>query len=65
MQVSSPGETLLSYSLHVQPQQWLPVRLIQSRIEGEVKANLLAVRDYSERHWKQALAVAVDGGKMH
>ncbi len=45
-----PAEgTLLSYSLHVRPQPWLPVALIQSRIEGEVKMNLSAVRDFSER----------------
>ena len=29
-------------------QIWLPVRLIQSRIEGEVKNNLAAVRNHSE-----------------
>ena len=42
----------LSYSLHVQPQPWLPVRLIQGRIEGEVRVNLAAVRDHSERLWQ-------------
>ena len=29
-------------------QIWLPVRLIQSRIEGEIRANLSAVRQHSE-----------------
>lgn len=29
-------------------QVWLPVRLIQSRIEGEVKNNLAAVKRHSE-----------------
>ena len=51
MQILSARSTLLSYALHVQPQPWLPVRLIQNRIEGEVKNNLRAVREYSERQW--------------
>ena len=29
-------------------QIWLPVRLIQNRIEGEIRANLSAVRQHSE-----------------
>ena len=29
-------------------QIWLPVRLIQSRIEGEIRNNLSAVRQHSE-----------------
>jgi hypothetical protein len=41
-------ECLLSYSVFVMPQAWLPVRLIQGRIEGEVVKNLEAVRDYAE-----------------
>ncbi len=35
--------TLLCYSAFVQPKPWLPVRLIQGRIEKEVKRNLEAV----------------------
>lgn len=41
--------TRLSYALFVRPQKWLPVGLIQSRIESEVAANLAAVRAYTER----------------
>ena len=44
-----PGSTQLCYSLYVQPQQWLPVRLIQSRIQQEVISNLQAVRSHSEK----------------
>ncbi len=29
-------------------QIWLPVRLVQGRIENEIKANLSAVRRYAE-----------------
>ena len=29
-------------------QIWLPVRLVQGRIENEIKANLAAVRRYAE-----------------
>ena len=49
MQARSDDVTRLSYSLHVQPQRWLPVRLIQSRIEGEIAVNLNAVRVYTEQ----------------
>lgn len=38
----------LSYSLFVQPHVWLPVGLIQDRIEREIVANLVAVRDHVE-----------------
>ncbi|KAK9822828.1 hypothetical protein WJX81_006251 [Elliptochloris bilobata] len=41
----------LSYALFVRPQIWLPVRLIQGRVEGEVRTNLAAVREHSERVW--------------
>jgi hypothetical protein len=40
--------TLLCYSLYVQPQAWLPVALIQNRIEKEVAKNLEAVRAHAE-----------------
>lgn len=43
-----PGTTLLCYALYVMPQQWLPVGLIQGRIEREVATNLEAVREYAE-----------------
>lgn len=48
--ISNAGEhTLLCYSLFVQPQKWLPVGLIQSRIRAEILKNLDAVRRESER----------------
>ncbi|CAL5228575.1 g11732 [Coccomyxa viridis] len=48
----------LSYSLFVRPQIWLPVRLVQGRIENEIKANLSAVRLYAEsKHAKQGSAL--------
>ncbi|GFH10570.1 polyketide_cyc domain-containing protein [Haematococcus lacustris] len=53
---SSPHtNTLLCYSLYVQPQTWLPVGLIQSRIEKEVFKNLDAVRVHAERVSMQGL----------
>jgi hypothetical protein len=50
--------TRLSYSLFVRPQIWLPVRLIQSRIEGETQRNLAAVRVYAERVSRAAARAA-------
>ncbi|KAL3159087.1 hypothetical protein ABBQ32_011085 [Trebouxia sp. C0010 RCD-2024] len=38
----------LSYALFVRPQVWLPIRLIQNRVENEIKNNLAAVRRHSE-----------------
>lgn len=49
MQPGNPGSTILYYSLYVQPQAWLPVKLIQNRIEREVVKNLAAVAIYSEQ----------------
>lgn len=49
MQSTAAGGTLLCYALYVMPQRWLPVGLIQSRIEREVAANLDAVRRHAER----------------
>ena len=45
----APAAARLAYALYVRPQAWLPVRLIQSRIESEVVANLQAVQQYAER----------------
>ena len=58
MQQGSDGthSTLLCYSLYVQPQSWLPVRLIQSRIQNEVVSNLQAVRTHSEKLHQQGSA---------
>jgi hypothetical protein len=41
--------TLLSYALYVQPKAWLPVGLIQDRIEKEVVRNLGAVKRHAEQ----------------
>jgi hypothetical protein len=38
----------LSYAVYVQPQPWLPVALVQGRIEREIMANLRAVAAYAE-----------------
>lgn len=43
-----PATCKLSYALFVRPQVWLPVQLVQSRIEAEVKNNLNAVRAYAQ-----------------
>ncbi|KAK9804217.1 hypothetical protein WJX72_001629 [[Myrmecia] bisecta] len=43
------NSTRLSYALFVRPQIWMPIRLIQGRIEGEIANNLGAVRKHSER----------------
>lgn len=50
--VSADGSSAsmrLSYALYVQPRPWLPVALIQSRIEGEVVQNLQAVQLHAEQ----------------
>jgi hypothetical protein len=52
-QDGTPPATRLSYALFVRPQKWLPVGLIQSRIQSEVAANLAAVRAYTERELDQ------------
>lgn len=51
MQEGSQGNNScrLSYALFVRPQIWLPIRLIQNRVENEIKNNLSAVRRHSER----------------
>jgi hypothetical protein len=51
---SNSDTTLLCYSLYVQPQAWLPVALIQNRIEKEVTNNLKAVRKYAEQLYRQS-----------
>jgi hypothetical protein len=38
----------LSYAVYVQPQPWLPVALVQGRIEREIIANLRAVAAHAE-----------------
>lgn len=49
---AGPG-TMLCYALYVQPQAWLPVGIIQNRIEAEVLRNLDAVRKHAEGLGKQ------------
>lgn len=41
--------TRLSYSLFVRPKPWLPVGLLEGRIEREVRGNLSAVAKYAEQ----------------
>ncbi|GAB4818461.1 hypothetical protein N2152v2_005507 [Parachlorella kessleri] len=48
---STPDTTILSYSLFVRPQIWLPVQLVQARIEREIVANLKAVQSFVEGRW--------------
>ncbi|KAG2454507.1 hypothetical protein HYH02_000354 [Chlamydomonas schloesseri] len=52
MQQTGDCSTLLSYALFVKPQAWLPVALIQGRIENEVVRNLEAVAKYAEAQYK-------------
>ncbi|KAG2436319.1 hypothetical protein HXX76_006630 [Chlamydomonas incerta] len=52
MQQTGDSSTLLSYALFVKPQAWLPVALIQGRIENEVVRNLEAVGKYAEAQFK-------------
>ncbi|KXZ44564.1 hypothetical protein GPECTOR_65g182 [Gonium pectorale] len=54
MQQTGDQSTLLSYALFVKPQAWLPVALIQGRIENEVLRNLEAVSRYSESQFQRA-----------
>ena len=61
MQPGNSGYTILYYSLFVQPQAWLPVRLIQDRIEREVVKNLQAVCAHSERLFSSGSS---SGGSM-
>ncbi|GLC40188.1 hypothetical protein PLESTB_001939400 [Pleodorina starrii] len=55
MQQVGEMETLLSYALFVKPQAWLPVALIQGRIENEVVRNLEALRQYAEAQYQRQL----------
>lgn len=53
--LSVPGSddvTRLSYVAEVSPQPWLPVGLIQGRIEWDCRHNLAAVRLHAERLWR-------------
>lgn len=47
--IGGPSTTRLSYAVTVSPMAWLPVGLIQNRIEREIGQNLRAVADYAER----------------
>ncbi|KAL0024077.1 hypothetical protein WJX79_004144 [Trebouxia sp. C0005] len=48
-----PNSCRLSYALFVRPQVWLPIRLIQNRVENEIKNNLTAVQRHSEALYRQ------------
>ena len=50
--------TWLSYALHVKPPPWMPVRLIQGRIESEIAGNLQAVKAHSEQQWAAQRAMS-------
>ena len=72
MQPGAGGDntTLLQYAVFVRPMPWLPVGIVQGRIEREIRANLEAVRTYAEmvhtggvRQVTEASVVEV-GGKM-
>ena len=41
--------TILSYTVDVKPKLWLPVRLIEGRLCNEIKRNLAAIRDESQK----------------
>ena len=49
--IPQKASTYLSYALFVRPQVWLPVRLIQGRIQQEIGANLSAVQQHAEAVW--------------
>jgi hypothetical protein len=49
--VFTPTQTRLSYAARVQPQPWLPVQLLESRITQEVMSNLTAVKKQAEKQW--------------
>jgi hypothetical protein len=63
--VSGPASAWLVYCLHVRPQAWLPVGLIQDRISREVVTNLRAVRRHVEvlHHTRPATAAAAAAGQ--
>jgi len=51
---AGPSSSRLSYSVMVQPSPWLPVRLVEGRVSGEIGNNLKAVRAFAERKHKAA-----------
>jgi hypothetical protein len=59
--VSMEIKTRLSYALLIRPQAWVPVGLLQGRIEKEVGENLLAVAQYVHNHQDRLLrSILVD-----
>lgn len=62
MQEVGPNKTRLSYALFVRPHPWLPVGLIQSRVQKEVAANLRAVGTYVESRQSQLLQQVTTSG---
>ena len=47
--LSAAKTTSLSYTVKVVPKPWLPAVLVEARIANEVRLNLQAVRDFTER----------------
>lgn len=60
IQTAGPQQALLCYALYVQPQKWLPVKLIQGRITNQVVANLSCVQSHAE----SIMAAKRDGSKQ-
>lgn len=50
------GTCRLSYSVVVSPMAWLPVALIQNRIERDIANNLRAVSNHAEKTWSMQKA---------
>jgi hypothetical protein len=46
--VDDPDSMQLNYAVFVKPMPWLPVGLIQNRIEKEIITNLRAVQKHAE-----------------
>jgi hypothetical protein len=46
--VDDPSNMQLNYAVFVKPMPWLPVGLIQNRIEKEIITNLRAVQKHAE-----------------
>eukprot|EP00873_Tetraselmis_striata_P006956 jgi/Tetstr1/427220/TSEL_017408.t1 len=61
---TGPSSSRLSYTVLVQPSPWLPVRLVEGRVSGEIANNLKAVRAYAERKHKEAKSSQVAAASM-
>uniref|UniRef100_A0A061R4I9 Polyketide cyclase dehydrase and lipid transport protein n=1 Tax=Tetraselmis sp. GSL018 TaxID=582737 RepID=A0A061R4I9_9CHLO len=54
---NGPTSCRLSYSVLVKPSPWMPVRLVEGRIRGEIAANLNAIRCHAEAECREEAAV--------